>query len=42
MDPVAEESEDSDSEDQDDPLKKLTDFAGSVVKGVTNWFKGNF
>ncbi|XP_024979197.1 uncharacterized protein LOC112516412 isoform X2 [Cynara cardunculus var. scolymus] len=39
-DPVTKESEGSD--DQDDPLKKLTDFAGSVVKGVTNWFKDNF
>ncbi|KAJ0884443.1 putative terminal organelle assembly protein TopJ [Helianthus annuus] len=40
VEPVAQES--NSSEDQDDPLKKLTDFAGSVVKGAANWFKENF
>ncbi|XP_076904755.1 uncharacterized protein LOC143560314 [Bidens hawaiensis] len=39
VEPVAEESKSS--EDQDDPLKKITDFAGSVVKGAINWFKDN-
>ncbi|KAF5776972.1 putative Heat shock protein DnaJ, cysteine-rich domain superfamily [Helianthus annuus] len=37
--PVAEES--NGSEDQDDPLKKLTNFVGSVVKGGLNWLKNN-
>ncbi|MFS7980541.1 putative Heat shock protein DnaJ, cysteine-rich [Helianthus anomalus] len=41
VEPVAQESNNS-SEDQDDPLKKLTDFVGSVVKGAANWFKENF
>ncbi|KAM0006538.1 putative Heat shock protein DnaJ, cysteine-rich [Helianthus debilis subsp. tardiflorus] len=41
VEPVAQESNNS-SEDQDDPLKKLADFAGSVVKGAANWFKENF
>lgn len=40
VEPVAEES--NSSEDEDDPLKKITDFAGSVVKGISNWFKDNF
>lgn len=40
VDPVAEESDKS--SDEDDPLKKLTDFAGSAVKGALNWFKENF
>ncbi|XP_023761740.1 uncharacterized protein LOC111910192 [Lactuca sativa] len=39
-DPVAEESDSS--ADEDDPLKKITNFAGSVVKGALNWFKENF
>lgn len=39
-DPVAEESGGS-ADDEDDPLKKITDFAGSAVKGVLNWFKDN-
>ncbi|GJY77391.1 chaperone protein DnaJ, partial [Tanacetum coccineum] len=40
VEPVAEES--NTSEDEDDPLKKITNFAGSVVKGISNWFKDNF
>ncbi|KAI3774990.1 hypothetical protein L1987_49557 [Smallanthus sonchifolius] len=40
VEPAAEES--NTSEDQDDPLKKISDFAGSVVKGALNWFKDNF
>lgn len=40
VDPVTEES--NSSEDEDDPLKKLADLAGSAVKGVLNWFKDNF
>ncbi|XP_009783196.1 uncharacterized protein LOC107772764 [Nicotiana tabacum] len=32
---------DESSEDQDDPLKKLTDFAGSVVNGALKWLRDN-
>ncbi|KAI3815000.1 hypothetical protein L1987_14650 [Smallanthus sonchifolius] len=39
VEPAAEES--ISSEDKDDPVKKLTDFVGSVVKGALNWFKDN-
>ncbi|XP_055825502.1 uncharacterized protein LOC129894034 isoform X2 [Solanum dulcamara] len=32
---------DESSEDQDDPLKKLTNFAGSVVNGALKWLRDN-
>ncbi|XP_071691941.1 uncharacterized protein [Rutidosis leptorrhynchoides] len=41
VEPVTEESNSSEDED-DDPLKKLADLAGSAVKGAINWFKENF
>ncbi|KAM3269027.1 chaperone protein DnaJ [Capsicum chacoense] len=32
---------DESTEDQDDPLKKLTNFAGSVVNGALKWLRDN-
>ncbi|GER39332.1 chaperone protein dnaJ [Striga asiatica] len=37
--PLAENKDKS--EDEDDVLKKLKDFAGSVANGVVKWFKNN-
>lgn len=40
MDSVTEEKDQS--EEQEDPWKKLKDFAGSVANGALKWFKDNF
>ncbi|KAK4350233.1 hypothetical protein RND71_029546 [Anisodus tanguticus] len=39
-DSIAAQTDES-SEDQDDPLKKLTDFAGSVINGALKWLRDN-
>jgi len=38
---TSQEDTDKSNEGEDDWLKKLTDFAGSVVNGAAKWLKDN-